>query len=61
VNNNAGKKTAELVAPSAPTLTASQQPKQPTYDLNVEVHSDGSIKIIPPLTNSLATNSAAAP
>jgi chromosome segregation ATPase len=29
----------------------------PRYDLNVEVSSDGSVHIIPPLTNSAATNS----
>jgi hypothetical protein len=32
---------------------ASQQPKapKPSYDLNVEVSADGSVKVIPPLTN----------
>jgi chromosome segregation ATPase len=39
--------------------TASSQPKtpKPSYDLNVEVTSDGSVKVIPPLTNTpAATN-----
>jgi chromosome segregation ATPase len=33
--------------------TASPQikPPKPTYDLNVEVNADGSVKVIPPLTN----------
>lgn len=30
-------------------------PKSNTYDLNVEINSDGSIKVIPPLTNAPAT------
>ena len=39
--------------------STSQQPKppEPNYDLNVEVSSDGSVKVIPPLTNTpAATN-----
>ena len=38
---------------------ASQQAKvpKPAYDLNVEIHTDGSVKVIPPLTNRpAATN-----
>jgi chromosome segregation ATPase len=36
-----------------------RQPKQPSYDLNVEVSADGTVKIIPPLTdNPAATNPA---
>jgi hypothetical protein len=39
--------------------SSSAQPKgpPPNYNLNVEVHSDGSVKVIPPMTNSpAATN-----
>ena len=33
------------------------KPPKPSYDLNVEVNADGSVKIVPPLTNSpAATN-----
>jgi chromosome segregation ATPase len=29
------------------------QPKHPAYDLNVEVNADGTVKVIPPLTNGV--------
>jgi hypothetical protein len=33
------------------------KPPKPVYDLNVEVNADGSVKVIPPLTNRpAATN-----
>jgi hypothetical protein len=35
---------------TTPTANSSQ------YDLNVEVESDGSVKVISPLTNAPATN-----
>jgi chromosome segregation ATPase len=36
---------------------AAQPAKQPTYDLNVEVSADGTVRVIPPLTNTpAATN-----
>lgn len=42
-----------------PTATASAKPapKQPNYDLNVQVNADGTVKVIPPLTNAAPTNS----
>ncbi len=43
------------------TVAAAGQPKpKPSYDLNVEVGADGSVKVIPPLTNAPATNPPAA-
>ncbi len=38
---------------SAPTPTGRSNPK-PNYDLNVEVTSDGSVRVVPPTTNSPA-------
>jgi chromosome segregation ATPase len=39
-----------------PAASRAKAPK-PSYDLNVEVHADGSVKVIPPLTNRpAATN-----
>lgn len=32
-------------------------PKQPNYDLNVQVNADGTVKVIPPMTNAADTNS----
>ena len=41
----------------APTVTASaSQSKQPNYDLNVQVNADGTVRVIPPGTNSPTTN-----
>lgn len=43
---------------STTTVTASaSQAKQPNYDLNVEVNADGTVRVIPPGTNSPASNS----
>jgi len=39
------------------TATAQVKVPKPAYDLNVEVTADGSVKVIPPLTNRpAATN-----
>jgi len=48
--------TDEKGASKLMQASASSQPKAPktNYDLNVEVSSDGSVKVIPPLTNSPA-------
>jgi chromosome segregation ATPase len=35
---------------------AAAKPPKPAYDLNVEVSADGSVKVIPPLTNTAATS-----
>lgn len=50
------KKGAEQLMTKSPPREAA---KQPTYDLNVEVGADGSIRVIPPLTNSAGTLSPA--
>lgn len=39
--------------------TAPAKPVRPSYDLNVEVSSDGSVKVIPPLTNAPAGSAPA--
>lgn len=41
------KGASQLMNPSAP-----KQPKQDNYDLNVEIKSDGSVKVIPGVTNA---------
>jgi chromosome segregation ATPase len=41
--------------PSAPSTNTVTEPKQGRYDLNVEVSSDGTVKVIPPLTNAPAS------
>ena len=33
--------------------------KHPAYDLNVEVGADGSVRVVPPLSNTGTTNSSA--
>jgi chromosome segregation ATPase len=47
--------------PAATSAASPAEPvKKPTYDLNVEVTSDGTVRVIPPSTNSpAATNSPA--
>ena len=57
-NDNGGKKGAELLTQRTPAAaTNAPAGKQPAnYDLNVEVGSDGTVKVIPPLN---ATNSPA--
>jgi len=53
-----GPLPAPGAATPAPNAAAGkQQPQQPTYDLNVEVSADGTVRVIPPLTNNSATNS----
>jgi len=39
-----------------PAATAQAKLAKPNYDLNVEVTSDGSVRVIPPLTNGPAAN-----
>jgi len=46
---SADQKGAQKLMHSTPLVTA--KASKPTYDLNVEVSADGSIKVIPPLTN----------
>jgi len=57
-NDNSQKKGAELlIQRNVPATNAPAAGRQPAYDLNVEVGSDGSVKVIPPLD---ATNAPAA-
>ena len=58
-NDNGNKKGAELlmVRNPVPPANAKSTNAAPNYDLNVEVGSDGSVRVIPPL--GTATNSAA--
>lgn len=46
-----------------PTVTASAAPEKPkpNYDLNVEVNADGTVRVIPPGTNSPATTNQPSP
>jgi chromosome segregation ATPase len=49
-----GEQTMDLLKSTSPTADkASARP--PTYDLNVEINNDGSVKVIPPLTNGAAS------
>jgi hypothetical protein len=48
------QKGAQKLMQGIPASQAAKAPK-PTYDLNVEVTADGSVKVIPPLTNRPAT------
>ena len=52
-NDTSGKKGAELLK-LRPTVTETNPPAKisPAYDLNVEVGSDGSVKVIPPIGNT---------
>jgi chromosome segregation ATPase len=58
-NGNGTKKGAEVLNPRTVTVSpVGPTPKLPAnYDLNVEIGSDGSVKVIPPMGG--ATNSAA--
>jgi chromosome segregation ATPase len=61
-NDNGNKKGAELLMQRRPAVTnSSAATVPPNYNLNVEVGSDGSVRVIPPLgaTNSVPTNSPA--
>lgn len=57
----ADEKGGELLmqkgAPPTVTASANPAPAKPNYDLNVEVNADGTVRVIPPATNSPATNS----
>lgn len=56
-NDNSGKKGAELLRQRSVQVTSAPATNKPAnYDLNVEVGSDGTVKVIPPLG---ATNSPA--
>jgi len=53
------QKGAERLMHLASKSAAPQEPdKKPTYDLNVEVNSDGTVRVIPQATNAPATNGA---
>ncbi|HKI69242.1 MAG TPA: hypothetical protein VKA67_06620, partial [Verrucomicrobiae bacterium] len=58
-----GQKGAEKLMQSMSSTSAPPtQAKSDHYDLNVEVNSDGTVRVIPPLTNSPAsTNGSATP
>jgi len=49
-NDNGGKKGGQLLMEHTPAKSGSKSPGN--YDLNVEVGSDGSVKVIPPLGNT---------
>lgn len=54
-NDNSSKKGAELLMQRPVTTTNSTASTRPSnFNLNVEVGSDGSVHVIPPLTNSAA-------
>ncbi|HEV2693153.1 MAG TPA: hypothetical protein VG347_09690 [Verrucomicrobiae bacterium] len=56
-NDNSGRKGAEMLTSRTPPPSTNAPAKlPPNYDLNVEVGSDGSVKVIPPMG---ATNPAA--
>jgi septal ring factor EnvC (AmiA/AmiB activator) len=46
------QKGAQKLMQGMGSASAQPKPPKPTYDLNVEVSADGSVKVIPPLTNS---------
>jgi len=49
----------QLINKTPPPVTNPKPPpRQPNYDLNVEVNSDGTVHVIPPITNTAPTNSA---
>lgn len=53
----ADQKGAQLLMQPSPAITNQPAP-QPTYDLNVEVSADGSVRVIPPKTNNPAATNA---
>lgn len=54
-NDNGSKKGAELLLQhNPPSAKSAAAPRPANYNLNVEVGSDGSVRVIPPLTNSAA-------
>jgi hypothetical protein len=48
------KGAERLMQKPAATSDAAQQSKQSSYNLNVEVKADGTVRVIPPVTNSPA-------
>jgi len=48
------KGAQRLMQLNNPTLASAKNANTNAYDLNVEVNADGSVKVIPPLTNSAA-------
>ncbi|HSY17458.1 MAG TPA: hypothetical protein VK815_03950 [Candidatus Acidoferrales bacterium] len=48
-NDTGGRKGAEWLAPQSASAYTNSSKLPPNYDLNVEVGSDGSVKVIPPL------------
>ena len=55
------QKGAQKLIQGLATPQAQAKAPKPTYDLNVEVSADGSVRVIPPVTNSAATTSPPAP
>lgn len=51
------ERTPPTVASAAPASSAGKS--QPTFDLNVEVGADGSVRVIPPQTNGAGTTNSA--
>lgn len=51
----ASEKGAQRLMQKTP-LSTNRPPAKPAYDLNVEISSDGSVKVIPPLTNNPASS-----
>jgi chromosome segregation ATPase len=49
------KGAEQLMQKGAPPVNTQQAKQQPAYDLNVEVSADGTVKVIPPLTNAPVT------
>lgn len=56
----ANEKGAQQLMQKAP-LSTNRPPARPAYDLNVEVSSDGSVRVIPPLTNNPASSTVTNP
>lgn len=52
-----GEQLMQKSRPPAAPGSAKPAPPKPSYDLNVEVNSDGTVRVIPPLTNTPTTNS----
>ena len=58
-NGATDQKGAELLVQPRTAASVAAAPKQPPhYDLNVEVGSDGSVHVIPPLTNAMTNTPA---
>jgi chromosome segregation ATPase len=54
---NSDQKGAQQLMTGLNAPLTPAKPAKPVYDLNVEVSSDGSVKVIPPVTNSPAATS----